>query len=343
MTGVDDKRTMLGYDIDLGELSRTIAARRKLVLGSMLGIVALAIVYLHLAVYTYTATFMVSPVMSSSQSGADKLGGLKGLASLAGINMSEDPATMSFMLYQQGLYSRDVADALARNPDIMHGVFREQWDAAGKHWIPPSGPVSALATVVKDILGIPNRPWQPPDGALLQEFIVDHVAVQTDSEKPVITITYRDEDPQFAVKLLGGLDRAVDNKLRDIALVRANQYLDYLFAQLKKVTNTDVRESLMTTLTDQQKIKMMASATAPYAAQPFGQPSASRKPTRPMPFLVLAVAAFTGLLFGVLGAVWLPPLRWPRGVQHGSPAPEIRATAGSSWPAGRGGTDREPA
>jgi len=305
-----DKSTLLGYDVDLGKLFQILLERKRLILASILGAVLLAIVYLHIATYSYTATLMVSPVISSSDSMSSKLGGLSSLASLAGTKLPTDSGTQTFMLYQQGLYSRDVADEMARNPQIMHIVFRNQWDADRKQWIGPSRVVSFLVGLVKDVIGIPIRPWQPPSGALLQEYIVKNVTVDSDADKPIVTITYRDQDPQFAVAFLRELDRAVDHKLRGIAIVRANQYVGYLTSQLEKVTQADIRLALMSTLADQEKTQMMASATAPYAAQPFDLPSASRKPTNPKPFLVLAGALFAGGLLGVLSALCLPPLSW---------------------------------
>ena len=314
MNSSQRKRTLLGYDIDLDELFGTVKSRRRLVFAVAAGTVFAALLYLHIATYKYTATLMVSPVIQSSQTGSlsGKLGGLSNLASLAGVNIGGDTATQAFMLYQKGLYSRDVADLLAKDPQIMHAVFSKQWDAAGKQWIPPNPAVRTIAVFVQSLLGIPYHDWQPPDGALLQEYITNNVYIETEPDKPVVTITYGDQDPQFAVKFLHALDRAVDNKLRDLALVRANQYIGYLSDQLTKVANTDVREALMATLTDQENTKMMASVTAPYSAQPFGPPSASRRPTFPKPFLVLAAALLIGGLAGGLAAIWLPPLRWSK-------------------------------
>jgi len=308
------KRTLLGYDIDLDELFGIVRARRKLVFAVVAGTVLAALLYLHIATYKYTGTLMVSPVIQSSQTGglSSKLGGLSNLASLAGVNIGGDTATQAFMLYQKGLYSRDVADQLAKDPQIMHAVFRKQWDAANKQWIPPNPTVRSIVVFVQSLLGIPYHDWQPPDGALLQEYVINNVYIETEPDKPVVTITYGDEDPQFAVKFLHTLDRAVDNKLRDLALVRANQYIGYLSDQLTKVANTDVREALMATLTDQENTKMMASVTAPYSAQPFGPPSASRRPTFPKPLLVLAAALLIGGFAGGLAAIWLPPLHWSK-------------------------------
>ena len=219
--------------------------------------------------------------------------------------------SQAFMLYQNGLYSRDVANDLSKRQDIMRKAFYHQWDSASQQWAQPSPFVSTTVALMKGALGIPVRAWEPPDGALLQEYIIDNVKLDVDPQKPIVTITFRHQDPQFAVEFLNALDRTVDEKLRQDALERANQYVNFLSDQLKSVTNTDVREALVSTLADQEKIKMMASATAPYAAQPFGLPSASRKPTNPNPILVLVAAAFAGLLLAIIAAFWLPLLRWP--------------------------------
>ena len=313
MSSSQQKRTLLGYNIDLGAFFSVVKARRRLVFSIMTGTILVALLYLNTATYKYTATLMVSPVQSSQGGGlSGKLGGLGNLASLAGINIGADAATQAFMLYQKGLYSRDIADLLAKDPQIMHAVFHKRWDAAAKQWIPPNPTVHAIAQFVQTILGMPLHDWQPPDGSLLQEYINDNVNVEVDPEKPVVTITYNDEDPQFAVKFLHALDRTIDGKLRDLALVRSNQYIGYLSDQLTKVANTDVREALMATLTDQENTKMMASVTAPYSAQPFGPPSASRRPMSPKPFLVLAVALAIGLFAGSFAALWLPPLGWSK-------------------------------
>jgi uncharacterized protein involved in exopolysaccharide biosynthesis len=314
MSSSQHKRTLLGYDIDLGAFFAVVKARRRLFFSVVAASVLAALLYLHLATYKYTATLMVSPVPQSSQGGglAGKLGGLSNLASLAGINIGADAASQAFMLYQKGLYSRDVADLLARDPQIMHAVFHKQWDADTKQWIPPDPIRRAIIVFAQDVIGIPHRDWQPPDGALLQEYITDNVSVDAEPDKPVVTITYSDQDPEFAVKFLHALDRGVDNKLRDLALVRSNQYIGYLSDQLTKVTNSDVRDALMSTLTDQENTVMMASVTAPYSAQPFGPPSASRKQMIPKPFLVLGAALIIGGFFASLAVIWLPPLRWSK-------------------------------
>jgi uncharacterized protein involved in exopolysaccharide biosynthesis len=308
------KSKLLGYDVDVGAFLAVLRARRRLFFSTIIGTLLIALLYLHIATYKYTATFMISPIPQSSQGGgiSGKLGGLSNLASLAGINIGSDASTQAFLLYQKGIYSRDVADLLARDPEIMHAVFYKQWDPAAKQWIQPNPTVHAVVVFMQELVGIPTHDWQPPDGAVLQDYIMDNVAVDAEPDKPIVTITYNDRDSEFAAKFLHALDRAVDNKLRDLALVRSNQYIGYLSDQLTKVTNSDIRDALMSTLVDQENTKMMASVTAPYSAQPFGPPTSSRKPMVPKPPLVLAAALIIGVFAGSLAVLWLPPLGWSK-------------------------------
>jgi uncharacterized protein involved in exopolysaccharide biosynthesis len=318
MSTVEDKQpTLLGYDIDLAELGQILARRAKLIVACIVIALLLAVGYLHFAVYRYTATLMVSPVLSSSDGSSSKLGGLSNLASLAGIGVGGDAGSQAFMLYQQGIFSRDAAEQLSKRSDIMHAVFHKDWDEGAQRWIRPTVFHQQLASFVKGLVGIPVTAWHAPDAAALQQYITENVQVDSDPQKPSVTITYRDADPQFAVAFLHALDLAVDNKLRANDLARADQYVGYLSNQLDKVTNSDVRQSLVMTLADQERTRMMANSPAPYAAQPFGPPSASDKPTNPKPWLVLAGAIFLGGLIGILVALWMPEIQRPRRHAHG--------------------------
>jgi uncharacterized protein involved in exopolysaccharide biosynthesis len=297
---------MLGYDIDLVAVLRQLRARIRLIGVFVVGAIVLALIHLHLATYTYTATLMVSPVTSSNDP-TSRLQGLSGLASLAGVRMGTDAGTQSFLLYQQAIPSRDVADRLSMNPEIMHTVFRS-WDPATRQWKRPSGIASAVTGFIKAVIGIPTSEWSPPGGAELNDYIKRSVTVNKDADSPTVTITFKHRDPKFAVYMLHELDRAVDWKLRQNAIGRATEYVSYLENQLRSVTDTSIREALMATLIDQEKTKMMASATAPYAAQPFGMPSVSRRPTSPKPLLVLVLALMCGGLAGVMAALFAPQI-----------------------------------
>jgi hypothetical protein len=287
-------------EIDLVELVRALWGGRWIIAGVTAGTVLLAILYLNVATYTYTARLTLTPAQSSGSTLSSKLGGLGDLASLAGINMPQDSNALAFSLYVEGVHSRSLADAMARHNDLMRVIFHRDWNAASSTWQEPKGFVRTTATTVKHMLGIPVFDWSAPDGARLQEFMDEEVGVEQDPKKPFVTITFDHEDPAFATRFLSTLNSELDNLLRQKALARANGNIEYLSIQLGKVTIAEHREALAQALSEQEKQRMAASSSAPYAADPFGTATASARPTAPRPVLVLGAASFAGLLLGIL-------------------------------------------
>src|SRR5690606_14258844 len=121
--------------------------------------------------------------------------GFGDLASLAGLNMPQDPSALSFTLYVEGVHSRSLADALAKHKDLMRVIYHREWNAATGRWEKPTGFVRSAATAVKRVLGVPVLDWRPLDGARLQEFMDEEIGVEQDPKKPFVTITFDHEDP----------------------------------------------------------------------------------------------------------------------------------------------------
>lgn len=294
--------------IDLVALAQVLWRRRRVVY-LCLGVgLILALIWLHIAPYTYTARMEVVPIQSSS-SGGSKLGGLSSLASMAGVSLPQDQSGFQFTLYIEGLHSRAAADALSKNQDLMKVLYPAEWDPATKTWRQPRGAMVTVVKTVKAFIGLPSAPWQPPNGARLQQYLEHAVDVSQDTKKPVVTVTFDHRDPAFAVAFLNALNKAVDGELRKKALFRSSQNIAYLSDQLKTVTLSEQREAIMHALSDQERSAMMANSTAAFAAETFGQPYQSYRPTSPLPAKIFGMALGAGLMIGI-GLAFLAPLRW---------------------------------
>lgn len=296
-------------EIDLVELIRTLWNGRWIIAGATAAMLLLAVIYLNVATYTYTARMTLTPAQASGSTLTSKLGGLGDLASLAGINMPQDSSALAFSLYIEGVHSRSLADALVRHQNLMQVIFHRDWNSTAGTWREPTGIVRSTATAAKRVLGVPVLDWRPPNGARLQEFMDKEVGVEQNPKKPFVTITFDHEDPDFAARFVSTLNMELDNLLRQKALARANGNIAYLSAQLGKVTIAEHREALAQTLSEQEKQRMAASSSAPYAAEPFGNATASPRPTSPRPILVLAASLMAGLLLGTLAALGVARLR----------------------------------
>lgn len=303
-------------EINLVELLTDIWKQRWLIASFIAASIIVAVIYLNGATYNYTAKLRVVPAQSS-QIGTGKGNGLSGLASMAGLNLPQDPGAMSFQLYTESLHSRSVADALAKRTDLMKVIFSSEWDEKKQRFIEPQPSISTyVVRGIKSLLGLPVYNWRPPGAARLQEYIESNVQPKEDVASPVVTITYEHPDPQFAVAFLTALHHVLDESLRQKALTRSTQYIDYLSAQLQHVTLAEHRIAISNMLFEQEKTKMMASSSLAFSADLFGPVTASIRPTSPRPSLVLAMSVVLGGVLGAFVALMRTQLRKYRRAQN---------------------------
>jgi hypothetical protein len=82
--------------------------------------------------------------------------------------------------------------------------------------------------------------------------------------------------------------------MRERALRRAEGYISYLTAQLQKVTVSDYRQALVENLGEQEKLRMMASASVAFSSEIFSGPAISPWPTSPSSWSALVLAILAG-------------------------------------------------
>lgn len=298
--------------VDVIALLVALWQRRWLLIGITGAFIAFAIVYLQTANYQYLVQLQVTPSQgAASEAMRGRLGGLSGLAAMAGINLGGDDAVSNYDLYLESLQGRDVAEAVAQDMSIMKVVFSDEWDETTKTWRQPPKSMAGLKRGIKAILGIPDYPWQPPNGARVQQYLGDVIRVDRKPRSPIAIIRTYTVDPKFGMQLLNAVHRAADERLRAQALHRTDEYVRYLSSQLEVVTVSEHRQALAEAMSDQEKVRMMTKANTPFAAEPFGSATASLRPARPRPVAALAMGFLGGGFVGVMTVVLLT-LRKPR-------------------------------
>ena len=258
------------------------------------------IVYLHLAEYRYTGEMRVVASQAPGNSAGIGGGRLGNLASLVGIS-TETGVPSPFRLYLEELTSREVASALVSRSDLMHVVFKREWDAGTRSWRRPEP--TPFRNGLKALLGFPLLEWRAPDAARLQDYLRQSIKIDDDPKRAVTIVRFDHADPRFATALLTALNVAADGHLKTVALARARQFAAYLDARLATIVVAEHRVALTTALSDQEKQIMLASSEAPYAADLVEAPTASLAPTSPRAVVVLVASTLFGLVFGTLGAM----------------------------------------
>lgn len=270
-------------------------------LAGMAVMLVATLIWLRQTDYRYTAQLPVYAAPSSSGSRAPTaLGGLAALTNLAG---GTSETVTPFRFYLDGLYSPAVAERLAADKPLMHALFPAEWDAATRQWRRPPSLFGAIRRGVTGIMGLPQFGWTPPGPERLQDYIADAVKVRQSVRTPIVTISYENADPAFAVAFLAKLHQVTDAYLREQQTRRTRDNIAYLEKRLQTVTLTEQRAALVTQLTEQERQAMLAYSNAAYAAEPFDSATASVAPTRPRPIPLLIGAAIFGLLLGAVAAV----------------------------------------
>jgi hypothetical protein len=291
---------------DQRELLRAVLRRWILVvLGAAIGILY-AINYLHSAPFLYQAQMQVTPVQPASASGA-QMSASGGLASLASIALPTMQGGSDFRLYLDSLTSREIADKLAEDPELMHTLYAGAWDPARQRWVePPRIGSDAWIRWFKDLVGIPSEPWHEPNGESLLQFMGWNMQIIQDARKPYLAkIVFLYYDRPFAVDFLNKVHRVADDTLRQRALRRTTDYIAYLSNALNQVTIAEHRAAITAALSEQEKSAMVARSGSAYAADLFEQPWAISLPVYPNATRVLLTDALVGSVCGAFLAALL--------------------------------------
>jgi hypothetical protein len=264
-----------------------------------------ALVSLHLAAPIYAVEMTMTPVPATDEEGGSRR--LAGLASLAGIDLSDTQSADVFKLYLESLNSRTVADQLASDKEFMHTLFASQWDEQTQRWKPPTPSAGDIVIGgIFSLLGFPRSSWRPPDGEAIQAYLNQNLTVTQDPRKEyVATVLLNTSDIPQGIEILRKLNQVADGMLRRNALLRSKQYIIYLTQELKVVSVTEQREALANSLITQEQHIMAASAGSEYAAAVFDAPHGSTTQIAPRPTSIylrdIALLMILGAIFVISG------------------------------------------
>jgi uncharacterized protein involved in exopolysaccharide biosynthesis len=286
----------------LHRLIQVLADRQRVAGSIVAACVLLSILYLHVTPQTYTVQMQVVTTVSEGTAGQANIGASAALLSQLGSGHSST-ATDNFELYLAGLDSIETARILSGNRDLMHRIFASEWSARDQSWRSPPSISGSVIRFIKGILGIYVPPWQPPDATRVEEFLRGNITVSRSIVSPVVDVSIQTGDPKFGVDLLNSVHQAVDGILRHRTLARVSGYIGYLNSLIQNATVVEYRMAVTETILQQEKVRMTAASSAPYAADVFARATPSRIPTQPKGIIVLAGGIFAGIFLALVEAV----------------------------------------
>jgi len=280
-------------------LVETARAGWRVLLGSALGALALAVAVLWLVPPEHTAVMIVGPTarVGSAAMGA-RVPVMVGRETPLGAAEpgAGDESLSDYARYLELFGNGAVADRLAADPAFLRALFAGRWDAEAGGWRPPPG---LTPTVKRWLLALVGRQdWVEPDAERVARTLRDRLVIDMVRTGPMRRISLRHRDRATALELLRRIAAATDAHLRAEASRRSVAQIAHIKARLASVTVTEHRRALSDLLSDQERVAMMIEVDLPFAADVIQAPTASALPDWPNPALVTPLAGLVGLLAG---------------------------------------------
>jgi hypothetical protein len=284
--------------LDSRQLWRSARSQPVLVTSIVVGFLALAIVYLHVAPQKYS----VRMVVTAAEGQSDSKGTLEDLSSMAGLDLGGPSSNPRFKMFIGALRSPFAAQSIASDQELLKAMFPRDWSVTEKRWREPPSVIVPIIRAVARFLGWHITPWSPPDEARVFAYLDDELKVIPDTKSGVVTLQLDSRFPASAARILLALNDAVDERIRQRDLKRASTDVDYLTQRLNVATVQEYRFALVTNLVQQEKTRMLASAPLPYVSDALGRPLISAKPVSPIPAAVLIAALLMGATVAAVAA-----------------------------------------
>lgn len=264
------------------------AARWRIIFGAVLCGAAGA-AYALLVTPVYRAQVSLLPAHTSNSQGlASQLGGVVGLAGLAGINLGGAEKTEPMAV----LGSRDFAQAFIERKGLVPVLLAEKWDAQKKNWKEPG----------------PNQ----PDIRDAVEYFDKHVRrIGEDRKSGVVVLIVDWRSPMEAAAWANEMAAQVNSQMRDRAIGDAERSIAYLRSQLESANQVSLQQSISRLLESQMQQLMMARGNDEYAFRVVDSARVPKKRIFPKRTLITLGSALVGA-FLVCAWVMLTTRRPPK-------------------------------
>lgn len=283
--------------------------------------VVIACVYLWVATPLYEARVTLTarepksdPLSQIGKLGTSLLGDLGGIG-LSGLSDYDKLIDL--------LISQDTARAVQSNDQIMGKLFRESWDTQTHLWRRPTGFMPCVRNLIDRVFGLPG--WAQPGAEPVLGFLEARLRIVRGELPQVNTISLFAEDPAVANRSLRLLVGAADDLLRQRARQINSDNVSFLRKQISTEPITEIRTELSRQLGQELAKSSMLASSSSYSYEILKDFRISSRPVSPRPLLSLLIAAFAGLVVGVVFVIlrtsdWYPKTQRKADLQEITPA-----------------------
>jgi LPS O-antigen subunit length determinant protein (WzzB/FepE family) len=293
-------------EIDLRELFSVLLAAKIIIVAVTAAFALASVIFAISLPNKYEASALLTPAQNSSAglSGVlDNLGGIGGLASLAGVKVGGGGGEAA--IAQEILLSWGFVEKFIEENDIAVEVF------AADGWNKEKNQLS----IDNNLYDNDENRWtrNPPSGKtvnptsweIYEEFL-EMVSISTNKKTGLISLSVEYFSPYIAKQWVDQLVVAINQYMQQRKLQMVNTNIEYLEAQILKTSIAGMKEVFYTIIEEQIKNKMLAEASPEYVfvtVSPAMVPEEKSQPKR-------ALICILGVLLGGMLSVAFVLIRY---------------------------------
>jgi LPS O-antigen subunit length determinant protein (WzzB/FepE family) len=292
-------------EIDLRELWQTIKEGKKIIFTTVFIIVSLTFVYVLSVPNSYKTEAILIP---SSQDGgmASKLGGLGGLAAMAGVNLGTASMTPD-VAFQSLLNNYGFMKKFVEDNGIYEYYSRENFD---ENYV--------FAFNFRTLYDLLHSKRDSDEEKNKEDAIFELIkklktsfSINADKKSGLITIAYIDYDREYGVKMVNMFLKDASAYLIENSLHNINSRLNYFEKEMNRVEAFELRQSLSQIISQILQEKVMMKSKQYYQCDVLTSPKVPyvKDKAKPKRGLILIVSFITSLILGVFIVFFLNFIR----------------------------------
>jgi uncharacterized protein involved in exopolysaccharide biosynthesis len=235
---------------------------------------------------------------SASNSFSSMASDFSGLATLAGINLPSgggDESDYAIELLKSKEFVKHISNFDGVKENIMAIKEYDQktksivydnniYDAKNKEWIrnPPAGR------------------FKVPSYLELHEEISKVMNISKDRKTGFIKISFEHQSPYFAYDFLDLVIRELNQITKKINMDASQSSLDYLYSELPKINERDVRDSMNNLIESQLKIQMLANVRSDYMLKTIDAPYIPEIKSKPSRSIICIIGTLVGFILSMI-------------------------------------------
>ncbi len=279
--------------IGIRELWGILWGRKLLIIAITAVFMISSIAYALLAQEWFKAEVVLVPA-KKSQGLPGQLGGLAGLASLAGVNIGDENESVEALAV---LRSNEFVREFITENNLMPILFADEWDSAAKRW------------------RASNPEDQPDERDAVRLFRKSICQVMDDKRTGLITVSIEWKDRRTAAEWANALVARLNDRMRQRVLAESGRNVKFLREELTKADIPSLQQSVSRLLESELQNLMLARGSQEFAFRVVDRASIPKWRSKPKRTILVCVATLGGGIMSVVVVLLIST--WQRSAPSG--------------------------